>query len=86
MVTNLHPLEPSGFVGDIHKWLTCNKSSDIFQERLKMPFGDVDGCGSDVGGDDDVFHFPERMIGREWLGFENVEARAGKFTIEKSCH
>ena len=50
-----------------------DEQADVFQERCSVPFGDMRRSGRDVRGDDDVGHRPQRRIGGQRLGLEDVE-------------
>ena len=66
-------LEPVGFVDDVGQWLAVKEVGEVFQQHGEMALGDLRGLAGDVRGEDDVGHFPQRMIGRKGFDFEHVQ-------------
>ena len=76
----LELLEPAAFVDEGRGIVAGNKSANVSQQCFGMPLGDPRRRRRHVRRDDDVGHFPQRMIGRQRLDLEHVQPRAGDLT------
>src|SRR5262245_12204938 len=71
------PLSESAcLVNYVAHGLSGCKAVDVVEQRLQMTLRNAWRGGGAVGRDEDVFHAPQRMIGRQGLDLEDVEPGA----------